>query len=65
MCTYPPTPRAEILQRICDDFHAVAEHAVQIELRVLVYHSWQEKDQASPWLQEVPREGDEIGCECR
>jgi hypothetical protein len=48
--TYPPTPGAEILQRVCDDLHAVAKHAVQIELLVLVYHCWQEEDQAPAGL---------------
>ncbi len=38
--TYPPTPGTEILQRVSDDLHAVAEHTVQIEFLVLVYHCW-------------------------
>jgi hypothetical protein len=65
VCTYPPTPGAKVLQRVRDDLHAVAEHAVQIELLVLVYHCRQEKDQTSARLEEVPREGDEVGCKCR
>ena len=48
--TYPPTPGAEILQRVCYDLHAVAKHAVQIELLVFVRHCWQEEDQAPAWL---------------
>jgi len=63
MRTYSPTPRAEVLQRVCDDLHPVAEHAVQIELFVLVYYRWQEEDQAPVGSQEVPRENDEVGRE--
>jgi len=59
----PPTPRAEVLQRVCNDLHPVAEHAVQIELFVLVYYRWQEEDQAPIGFQEVPRENDEVGRE--
>ena len=43
--THPPSPRTEILQRVPDDFHAVAEHAIQIELLVFVYHCRKEEDQ--------------------
>ncbi len=63
MQSYPPTPRAEVLQRVCNDLHPVAEHAVQIELFVLVYYRWQEEDQAPVGFQEVPRENDEVGRE--
>lgn len=48
--TYPPTPGAEILQRVCYDIHAVAKQAVQIELLVFVRHCRQEEDQAPAWL---------------
>lgn len=38
--TYPPAPGAEILQRVRDDLHAVAKHAIQVEFLVLIYHCW-------------------------
>lgn len=38
--TYPPTPGAKILQGIRDDLHAIAKHAVQIELLVLICYCW-------------------------
>lgn len=59
--TYPPTPRTKILQRVRDDFHAVAKHAVQIELLVLVYHGRKEEDQAPAGIQEVPCKDNEVG----
>lgn len=51
--THPASPRAEVLQRIRDELHAIAEHRLDVELLVLLGDRRQEEDEAAAGFQHV------------
>lgn len=48
-----PTPRAEVLQRVGDQFHALAKQTLHVEFVVFVRDSRQEEYQPPIWFQHI------------
>jgi hypothetical protein len=59
--TYSTSPRSEILQGVCHNLHAVAQHSLDIHFLIFVCHSGQEEYKSTARFEQVSRKTYKVG----
>ncbi len=58
--THPPPPVPEVLHRVRDDLHPIAERHIHVDRLVLIRHCREEEHESPVRLEQVAREPHEV-----